>query len=44
MGRGRDRALLEKSLAPYRGRAGIAVSESPPSLEDVFIHLQEAAR
>jgi len=41
---GRDRAALEASIAPYRGRDGIAVSETPPSLEDVFILLQEAAK
>jgi ABC-2 type transport system ATP-binding protein len=41
---GRDRPLLEKAVAPYRDRGGIAVHESPPSLEDVFIHLQEAVR
>ena len=41
---GRDRAALERTLAPYRGRAGLAVEEAPPSLEDVFIHLQEQAR
>jgi ABC-2 type transport system ATP-binding protein len=38
---GRDRASLERALAPYRGRDGIEVAESAPSLEDVFIHLQE---
>jgi ABC-2 type transport system ATP-binding protein len=37
---GRDRAALEHALAPYRDRDGIAISEQPPSLEDVFIHLQ----
>jgi ABC-2 type transport system ATP-binding protein len=40
---GHDRAALEAALAPYRGRGGIAVSEVPPSLEDVFIQLQEGA-
>ena len=38
---GRDRALLERTIAPYRGRAGLAVREEPPNLEDVFIQLQE---
>jgi ABC-2 type transport system ATP-binding protein len=41
---GRERAALEASIAPYRGRSGIAVSETPPNLEDVFIHLQEEAK
>ena len=41
---GRDRAGLENAIAPYRGQPGIAVSETPPNLEDVFIHLQEQAR
>jgi ABC-2 type transport system ATP-binding protein len=41
---GRDRAALEKTIAPYRGRAGVTVTETPPSLEDVFIHLQEEAK
>lgn len=40
---GRDRASLERALAPYRGQDGIVVTESAPSLEDVFIHLQEQA-
>jgi ABC-2 type transport system ATP-binding protein len=38
---GRDRAALEQALAPYRGEAGLAVHEAVPSLEDVFIQLQE---
>lgn len=37
---GRDRTALERSLAPYRDRDGIAIKEEAPSLEDVFIHLQ----
>ncbi|HUO92114.1 MAG TPA: ABC transporter ATP-binding protein, partial [Rhizomicrobium sp.] len=37
---GRDRAALERALAPLRGQAGISIAESQPSLEDVFIHLQ----
>jgi ABC-2 type transport system ATP-binding protein len=36
---GTGRAALEKSLAPFAARAGIAVREVGPSLEDVFIHL-----
>ncbi|HEX4860098.1 MAG TPA: ABC transporter ATP-binding protein [Rhizomicrobium sp.] len=38
---GRDRAALEQALAPYRGRAGLNITEAVPSLEDVFIQLQE---
>ena len=41
---GHDRAALETALAPYHGREGVAVHEAPPSLEDVFIDLQERAR
>ncbi len=40
---GHDRAGLERALAPYRGQPGIKIDETPPSLEDVFIHLQEQA-
>ena len=41
---GRDRVALERAIAPYRSRADLTVAEAPPSLEDVFIHLQEDAR
>jgi len=41
---GRDRAALEKAIAPYRNQPDITVSETPPNLEDVFIHLQEQAK
>ena len=41
---GHDRAALEKSLERYRDAKGIAVTEAPPNLEDVFIQLQESAR
>lgn len=41
---GLDRAALERALAPYRNASGITVQEAPPSLEDVFIHLQEQAQ
>ncbi len=41
---GRDRAALEKTIAPYRKEAGVNVSETKPNLEDVFIHLQEDAK
>ena len=38
---GRDRAALEKTIAAYRERPGLEVREEAPSLEDVFIQLQE---
>jgi ABC-2 type transport system ATP-binding protein len=38
---GRDRAALQQALALYRDQPGLAVTEAKPSLEDVFIHLQE---
>ena len=38
---GRDRAALEKTIAAYRDRPGLEVREEAPSLEDVFIQLQE---
>jgi ABC-2 type transport system ATP-binding protein len=38
---GHDRAALERALLPYRDRRGLQIHESPPSLEDVFIQLQE---
>ncbi len=38
---GRDRQALEKALAPFRSRAGLVIHDAPPSLEDVFIQLQE---
>jgi ABC-2 type transport system ATP-binding protein len=41
---GLDRDALEHALAPYRNEPGITVREAPPSLEDVFIHLQEQAQ
>lgn len=41
---GHDRSALERTLARHRGRGGISVREAPPSLEDVFIQLQEAAK
>ena len=40
---GKDRAALEKTVAPYRKRGGLTVAEVKPSLEDVFIQLQEKA-
>jgi len=41
---GHDRDLLERALIPYRAQSGISVEEVSPSLEDVFIHLQEQAK
>jgi len=38
---GRDRAVLDAALAPYRERAGLSIHEAKTSLEDVFIQLQE---
>ena len=40
---GRDRAALERALARYRGQPGLTIEEATPSLEDVFIHLEEQA-
>ena len=40
---GHDRSALEEALATYRGQPGLNVEEAPPSLEDVFIHLQGPA-
>ena len=40
---GKDRAALERTIAPYRDRPGLEVREEPPNLEDVFIQLQEKA-
>ncbi|HUO87701.1 MAG TPA: ABC transporter ATP-binding protein [Rhizomicrobium sp.] len=38
---GHDRAALERALRPLRDRPGLTIREAPPSLEDVFIQLQE---
>jgi len=38
---GRDRDALEQTLAPYREQTALVVEEAAPSLEDVFIQLQE---
>ena len=38
---GYDRELLERALAPYRGDASLKITETTPSLEDVFIQLQQ---
>ena len=41
---GRNHTALEAAVAPYRSQPGVTVVETPPSLEDVFIHLQEAVK
>ena len=41
---GHDRAEIEASLAPLREESGIAIREEKPSLEDVFIFLEESGR
>jgi ABC-2 type transport system ATP-binding protein len=38
---GRDRTALGRALEPYRDLKGITISEAVPSLEDVFIQLQQ---
>jgi ABC-2 type transport system ATP-binding protein len=38
---GRDRAALAQALEPFRSTPGLSFHESAPSLEDVFIQLQE---
>lgn len=40
---GYDRAALERALAPYRDDETLLITEAQPSLEDVFIQLQEQA-
>jgi ABC-2 type transport system ATP-binding protein len=41
---GRDEAMLEAAIAPYREREGLVWAKSEPSLEDVFIDLMSRAR
>ena len=41
---GLDRESLERALAPYRNDPHLTIREEPPTLEDVFIHLQEKAQ
>jgi ABC-2 type transport system ATP-binding protein len=41
---GRDRAALEATIASYRSHQDLVITETPPSLEDVFIHLQEEVK
>jgi ABC-2 type transport system ATP-binding protein len=38
---GKDKAALERALAPYRDNQALTIHEALPSLEDVFIQLQE---
>ncbi len=38
---GKDRAALEAALQPYRGNSDLTIADAVPSLEDVFIQLQE---
>jgi ABC-2 type transport system ATP-binding protein len=38
---GRDRAALQRALAPFAHDADLTIREIPTSLEDVFIQLQE---
>ena len=38
---GRDRAALTKAMERLKGRTGLEIHEAPPSLEDVFIQLQD---
>jgi len=41
---GKDRAALDRALAPYRAQPGLTILETPPNLEDVFIQLQEKGK
>jgi len=41
---GIDEAALERAIAPYRNRPGLAWEKASPSLEDVFIHLMAPFR
>jgi len=38
---GRDRAALTKAMERLKDRPGLEIHEAPPSLEDVFIQLQD---
>ena len=40
---GHDRAVLERALAPHRQRPDLVIRESAPSLEDVFIQLENGS-
>src|SRR6476469_5961036 len=41
---GRDKAALERTIAPYRDRDGLHWHHSEPSLEDVFIELMARSK
>ena len=41
---GKDKTALAAALAPYRNQEGFDIREAPPSLEDVFIQLQERGK
>ncbi|GAB1715691.1 MAG: ABC transporter related protein [Nitrobacter sp.] len=41
---GRDKAALEATIAPYRGRGDMHWQQSEPSLEDVFIELMSRSK
>ncbi len=41
---GKDASALKTALAPFADEAGLKIHESNPSLEDVFIQLQERGR
>jgi ABC-2 type transport system ATP-binding protein len=41
---GQDRDALLRALEPYRNRSDLKIHESAPSLEDVFIQLEEKTR
>jgi ABC-2 type transport system ATP-binding protein len=40
---GRDHDALARAVAPFRDKPGVTLREEAPSLEDVFIQLQEKA-
>jgi ABC-2 type transport system ATP-binding protein len=41
---GKDKAALDKALAPYRARQGIEIAEGHTSLEDVFIQFMAGSK
>jgi ABC-2 type transport system ATP-binding protein len=41
---GHNRDAIEQALAPYRNQTGLSIREAVPSLEDVFIQLQEESQ
>jgi ABC-2 type transport system ATP-binding protein len=38
---GKDHKVLERAMAQYQGHPGLKIYGAPPSLEDVFIQLQD---